>query len=205
MLIDLLYLKDKYKLDITGVLHIGAHQCEELIIYYKCGIDPNNVIWIEGNPTIAELMKKRNIPNVYNILVSDTEEIVDFIITNNGQSSSILELAEHKKEHPQVYEICRLKLKTTRLDNFFKNNDITINFNFINLDIQGAELKALKSMEIYFDKINYIYTEVNEKYLYENCALINEIDDYLSKFNFKRQETSMTTHGWGDAFYIKQL
>jgi FkbM family methyltransferase len=203
MLIDLLYLKDKYKLNINGILHIGAHQCEEIMIYYKCGITPSNIIWIEGNPNIVEFMKKKGIPNLYNILVSDSEEIVDFIITNNGQSSSILELAEHKKEHPHIHEIARLKLKTMRLDNFFKNNNIDINFNFINLDIQGTELKALKSMETYLDKIKYIYTEVNEKYLYENCALIYEIDDYLSKFNFKRVETSMTSHGWGDAFYIK--
>jgi len=203
MLIDLLYLKDKYKLSIDGILHIGAHQCEELIIYNKCGISPTNIIWIEGNPDIAKYMKERGVPNIYNALVSDKEELVDFIITNNSQSSSILELKEHKTEHPHVYEIARLKLKTIRIDNFLKNNNIYIKFNFINLDIQGAELKALKSMETYLNNIDYIYTEINEKYLYENCALVNEIDNYLSNFNFKRIETSMTQYGWGDAFYIK--
>jgi FkbM family methyltransferase len=203
MLIDLLYLKDKYKLNIYGILHIGAHQCEELIVYHKCGICPNDIIWIEGNPEISKYMKERGVPNMYNALVSDKEELVDFIVTNNGQSSSILELKEHKTEHPHVYEVARLKLKTTRIDDFLKNNNIDTKFNFINLDIQGAELKALRSMETYLNKIDYIYTEINEKYLYEDCALVNEIDNYLSLFNFKRVETSMTSHGWGDAFYIK--
>jgi hypothetical protein len=58
-------------------------------------------------------------------------------------------------------------------------------------------------MESHLNNIDYIYTEINEKYLYEDCALVNEIDNYLSLFNFKRVETSMTPHGWGDAFYIK--
>jgi hypothetical protein len=97
----------------------------------------------------------------------------------------------------QVYEIARIKQKTQRLDNFFEENKIEFKFNFINLDIQGAELKALKSMEKYLDKVNYIYTEVNIKHLYKNCALMNEIDDYLSKFGFKRVETNMTRMGWG--------
>jgi hypothetical protein len=57
----------------------------------------------------------------------------------------------------------------------------------------------------YLDKINYIYTEVNSNYLYKDCSLINDIDDYLSKFNFERVETSMTKFEWGDALYVKPL
>jgi len=33
-----------------------------------------------------------------------------------------------------------------------------------NLDIQGAELKALKSMGDYLNNVDYIYTEVNSDY-----------------------------------------
>ena len=47
-----------------------------------------------------------------------------------------------------------------------------------------------------------IYLEVNEKELYKNCGLINDIDIFLSKYNFKRVLTEMTKHGWGDALYI---
>ena len=50
--------------------------------------------------------------------------------------------------------------------------------------------------------MNCIYTEVNTKYIYENCALMTEIDEYLGTFNFHRVETKMTKHGWGDALYI---
>ena len=78
-----------------------------------------------------------------------------------------------------------------------------IRFNFITLDIQGAELKALKGMEEYLPHIKYVYTEVNSNYVYENCTLVSELDEYLSKFAFKRVETSWHQAEWGDAFYIK--
>jgi hypothetical protein len=94
-----------------------------------------------------------------------------------------------------------------------KLSDILVNynhipFNFINLDIQGAELKALKGMENYLNQnnIDYIYTEVNGSYVYKNCNLIHELDEYLSKFSFKRVETSWYNNDpttWGDAFYVK--
>jgi hypothetical protein len=79
-----------------------------------------------------------------------------------------------------------------------------IPFNLINLDIQGAELKALKGMEEYLPKIDYIYTEVNADYVYEECNLIGEIDDYLKTFGFNRYETKWCSdYRWGDAFYKK--
>jgi len=74
----------------------------------------------------------------------------------------------------------------------------------MNLDIQGAELKALKGSTLILPHIKSIYTEVNTKELYENCAMLHELDSYLESFGFTRVETSMTEHGWGDAFYIKK-
>jgi hypothetical protein len=80
-----------------------------------------------------------------------------------------------------------------------------IPFNFLNLDIQGVELKALKGMESYLDSIDYIYTEVNSDYVYKDCALVTEIDDYLKQFNFVRVETQWCENfRWGDAFYVKK-
>ena len=80
-----------------------------------------------------------------------------------------------------------------------------INYNFLNFDIQGAELKALKGMEEYLNKVDYIYTEVNCDYVYKNCALITEIDEYLSQFRLYRVETEWCQDfKWGDAFYIRK-
>ena len=91
------------------------------------------------------------------------------------------------------------------MDTLIDNNNIPIEkLNFLNFDIQGVELRALKSMEKYLKHVNYIYTEVNADYVYKDCNLIGELDEYLKKFGFERIATKMAGNtSWGDAFYIK--
>jgi len=121
------------------------------------------------------------------------------------QSSSILELYKHLEEHPEVIEIERRQLKTITLNTLYENNNIPYDrYDFINLDIQGAELKALKGMEEYLNNVDYIYTEVNSDYVYKGCALIGELDQYLIQFGLHRVETKWTDYKWGDAFYIRK-
>ena len=61
---------------------------------------------------------------------------------------------------------------------------------------------ALKGASQSLKYAKALYLEVNEKELYKNCALIDELDTFLSTYNFKRVLTKMTVHGWGDALYI---
>ena len=76
--------------------------------------------------------------------------------------------------------------------------------NFLNLDIQGAELLALNSVEKYLKHIKYIYTEVNTEKVYKDCALLNEIDEFLKTHGFTRKcEAIYRQYGWGDALYIR--
>ncbi len=204
MLIDLKELVKKYNLKINGIIHVGAHTLEEKSVYDTLNI--KNVLWFEANYEIANSMKVR-FPNekIYSYAICDVDnQDKDFIVTNNYQSSSILELKTHKIEHPHVTEIKRISVKTKTLDSFILENNITQNdFNFLNMDIQGAELLALKGANKLLSSLEYIYLEVNEKELYEGCGLLSEIDVFLQNFRFKRVEINMTPHGWGDAFYIK--
>ncbi len=64
---------------------------------------------------------------------------------------------------------------------------------------------ALKGATQSIIHVDALYLEVNEKKLYKNCALINQIDDFLSQYNFKRILTNMTHHGWGDALYCRNI
>jgi hypothetical protein len=77
------------------------------------------------------------------------------------------------------------------------------NYNMLNMDIQGAELLALKGATNLLKTMDYLYLEVNTAHLYKECALINEIDEFVKKFGFMRVSTKMTEFEWGDAFYIK--
>jgi FkbM family methyltransferase len=203
MLIKLLQLVEKYKINFKGILHVGAHECEELGDYLKY-LPMNNILWVEGLVDKVQYCKN-TFPGIQieHAVVSDIIESVTFNRANNGQSSSILEFGLHKNFYPGIRYISSESVTTQVLKDILPKYNI--DYNFLNLDIQGAELKALKGMEEYLNKVDYIYTEVNSDYVYENCALVTEIDDFLLKFNLHRVETSWAeNYRWGDAFYIRK-
>ena len=192
------------KININGSFHIGAHECEELQFYNQIGLKPIDVIWIDAIPSKVTEAKNKGIPNVYNAVITDkNDEEIIFNISNNVQSSSVLEFGTHSQEHPWVIYVDKLKLKSITIDTFFERNNIDASkYNFWNFDIQGAELMALKGATNSIKYAKVIYLEVNEKELYKNCGLITDIDNFLSQYKFKRVVTNMTCHGWGDALYI---
>jgi len=189
---------------ITGSLHLGAHDCEELPFYEKLGLQRNDIVWVDAIPSKVNNAIQKGIPNVYNAVVTDCDDKeVLFNISNNGQSSSVLEFGTHSKEHPWVKYVGQIKQKSVTIDTFFARNNLDASkYNFWNFDIQGAELMALKGAINSIRHVKALYLEVNERELYKNCGLITDVDEFLSKHNFKRVLTNMTIHGWGDALYI---
>lgn len=203
MLISLHDLVKKYNIVFKGILHVGAHECEELNDYLKY-LPINKILWVEGLQDKVQHCKN-TFPGILieQAVVSDKVETVTFNRANNGQSSSILEFGLHKHFHSHVHYVSSSSVETQVLSDILPKYNIE--YNFLNLDIQGVELKALKGMERYLDKVDYVYTEVNSDYVYEKCALVTEIDDYLKQFNLHRVETSWCEDfRWGDAFYIRK-
>lgn len=189
-----------------GVIHIGAHLLEEREEYIKNGF--TNTIWVEANPRIYQEILKQTLyvdEMVLNHCISDKDdEKYTFHITNNGQSSSILELDVHLHHHPHIQVVDHIEVYSKRMDSIINHYGIDIyKYDFLNLDIQGAELLALKSFGNLISNFNFIYTEVNTNSLYKDCALMSDIDIYLSQYGFSRVETVMTEAEWGDALYVK--
>lgn len=198
----------------TGVVHIGAHLGEEGADYVKNGV--RQVTWIEGNRTLMKDLydATRILPlrqNYFCELLSDQDdEKVIFSITNNGQSSSILPLGTHKAHYPQIGVVESREERTKRFDTFYRKNITSIELehvDFINLDVQGAELKVLKgfgTLLSQYDNIKAIYSEVNFEEVYVGAPLVSELDDHLSSFGFQRILTASTPYGWGDALYLRK-
>jgi len=189
---------------ITGAFHVGAHDCEELHFYNNLGVSNDDIIWIDAINTKVIQAKARGILNVYNAVITDKDDDnIVFNVSNNVQSSSVLDFGTHSIEHPEVVYVEKLQLKSITIDSFLTRNNIDgSKYNFWNFDIQGAELMALKGAIKHIQYAKVIYLEVNEKELYKNCGLIQDIDFFLLQYNFKRVLTHMTQWGWGDALYI---
>jgi FkbM family methyltransferase len=206
MLIDFSHLCQKYQFTPKGIIHIGAHELEEMRSYNSMGV--SNIVWIEGNPDLIEKNKSQvegtNQKLLFGLVYSEDDLELEFKITNNFQSSSILEFGKHKDYHPHVEFIESKILRTTRVDSLLEKNDVSPEeFDFVNLDIQGVELQALKGFGRYLENIKYIYTEVNSGEVYKNNDSIEDLDNFLLGFGFERKETEMTPYEWGDAFYVR--
>ena len=194
----------KNKITINGVLHIGAHDCEELP-FYKEICDAESIIWIDALEFKVNEQKAKGVKNIFCAIISDKDnEEVNFNVSKNYASSSILPFGTHTVEHPHIHYIGYIPSKTVTVDTFFQQNNLDPSkYNVWNIDIQGADLLALKGGVNALKHVNVLYLEVNEKELYKGCANVKEIDDYVSQFGFTRVLTEMTIHGWGDAIYVK--
>lgn len=205
MLIDFRQLFPKYNIKPKGVLHVGANVGEEAPVYDQLGI--KHVCWIEANPEIIPQLKintQKYGHKVIHALIGDVEGLeLPFHVSNNAsQSSSILELATHKVAHPEVHFVKDVVLKMRRIDQF---RTCWGGYDFLNIDLQGAELKALRGMGDLLHQFKWAYLEVNQAELYKGCPHVNDLDLFMNGFRFKRVETRWCGNtGWGDALYIKK-
>ena len=163
-----------------------------------------NVVWIEAQKELAEKLSQKFIGSnqrVIHTAVWDIDNLeLNLNITNNSQSTSLLELGTHKYDYPDV-KVSKIEIvKTSRIDSLFDKKTVP---EFVNIDIQGAEIQALKGFGALLNYVKYVYCEVNKKEVYINCAGVSEIDEYLEPFGFKRITTRwVPSKGWGDAFYM---
>ena len=194
-------------ISITGVLHIGAHECEELSFYIEnFPLSSKDIIWIEADKKKCEENTRRGVENVYHSVISETDnECLTFHVSNNKQSSSILELGTHKIHHPDIRYVKDVKVKSITVDTFFSwvEKDPK-KYNFWNIDIQGAEMMALRGGTHSIEFADAIYIEVTTERLYTGCSTLNEMDSYFLGLGFQRIRTEMTKWSWGDALYIRK-
>ena len=206
MLIPVSNLIKNYAIRATGVLHVGAHMWEEAADYEKFGWLP--IYWVDAYDYIKEASQKLSLAkpdehHFYQGLIWGTSGLLKkFHKANNGASSSVFNLGTHQKVYKDVVYSSSEFLSTITLNDLLPKN---ISFDFVNLDIQGAELQALKGLGDRLNQVKYIYTEVNKKYLYEQINLLYEIEIFLRGFGFERVVTKWVEGaGWGDAVFIRR-
>ena len=123
-------------------------------------------------------------------------------IASSSQSTSLLQFGSHLDLYPDITFISEIDVRTKRLDTVIKPHQMP---NFINLDIQGVELAALRSLGNLLLSVDYIYTEVSKKEVYKGGTLVGDLDSYLMINGFKRVATRWYfKEGWGDALYIRK-
>lgn len=201
---------EKYNLNITGAITVGADEGQELPFYIKNNI--KNLAFFEPRPPAYEKLVKNIVKakldksftiHAYHVGLGERDEIIPMFTAGGGQASSFLKPKLHLQKHPEIVfrddMVYDLPVKT--LDSF----KFSPSFNFLHLDVQGYELKVLKGGQKTLNNILALSTEVNIIELYEGCVMLPELDAFLKDAGFRQAELSITDFGWGDALYLKNL
>lgn len=196
---------------ITGILHVGAHLGEELEAYEKAEVP--RVVWVEADHRKAFHLASQlcSAPRHRVLCCAATDHdgpVILRVTSNDGMSSSLLALKQHREYYPDVVESEQLPARGRRLGPYLDELGIAVGspgLNFLNIDIQGAELLALVGLGAKIGQFDTIYTEVNTAELYEGAVQLSDLDLFLKGFGFDRIETLMVgEQHWGDALYIRK-
>ncbi len=195
---------EKYNLKINGILHVGAHFAGEVEHYMAHNI--KNIVFFEPlSYNYSKLLENvegldANIKTHQVALGNKNGLISIYVSTNNKASSSILKPKEHLELHPDVLFTEEEEVLMHKMDDYnYKKNNLLV------IDVQGYELEVLKGSKNTLNYIDYIYCEVNRGEMYENNTMVDDLDKFLSDYNFLRVETEWWAGNgiWGDALYIK--
>ncbi|GEM_PF-414712 len=176
-----------------GVIHVGASYGQERDIYAAKGLP---VIWIEAIPTVFDQLQVNiaGYPNqrALNYLITNADGLTyDFHISNNdGFSSSIFELQEHKRVWPDVNYTGSIRLQSATLKTVIEQHGIDLKlYDTLILDVQGAELLALHGLGDLIDKFRFIRCEASEIPLYQRGCELKDLDGFFAERDFNRART----------------
>jgi FkbM family methyltransferase len=213
---DLDYLQQVPK---RGVIHVGADIGQEVPLYFEYGF--RKVMLIEANPEKYDVLRKKfdrhsNV-TLFNYAALDKEGVVDFHIhtsrTGSTEPASVLPMKRFKEIVKTLHTARTIKVPAITLDGLFGRHSIAADdYNFINIDIQGAESLALAGATKVIAAMDAIICEVNVVELYENGALEADIIALLSRYGFERRhavyhtlyDESSTFPAWGECLFVKR-
>ena len=190
------------------LVHIGASNCQEASYYDTCHF--KRVIWIEALEEIflQGLQVLKDFPNqeIYKYLLSDSEDkSVDFFsASNNGESSSLLRPALHKRIHKSVNFGKSKSMKTTTLNSVLNKHSNSRDRFILVLDVQGAEKMVLDGANLILQRVDAIFTEISAIPLYKGQVLFADLNREISQLGFTLTKHDLSINSpYGDALYLR--
>ena len=203
--------------DITfsGVIHVGACRAEELKDHVEFGA--KKIIWIEANPDVYGEMQINLIGSDvenYTFCVactdSDDKEIqfnliygpdANFMVGNKGCSSALEPVGRFESWFKE-----KIIVNTITLDTLIRRNKFNFeDFELLEMDVQGGELKVLMGAKEVLKNIKYIYSEVTFfDPDYKDSPLFDDINNFLENNGFEHLKTIMQAPNWGDALFVRK-
>jgi FkbM family methyltransferase len=197
---------DRFLKKITGVVHVGANTGQEIRLYAQYGL---SVVWIEPIPDVFEKLQSnlKGIPGQVALqgLVTDRDdaEYQFHLASNNGASSSILDLNLHQDIWPDVSYERTIKLHSKTLSSLLKDHNVALSdYDMLIMDTQGSELLVLKGAVPILHHFRYIKTEVPDFEAYKDCCQLKDLQLFLGQYGYGEvSRKKFATHPNGGSYY----
>lgn len=137
---------------------------------------------IEGNPKCEQFLKQTGQP-YYIALLSDEEKTVNFYVMKNTDTATgnsyYLEMTDFYKD-PDV-----IPMQTKKLDSLIPADQV---FDFIKIDVQGAEHDVINGGRRIFENASYVLMEVAVSEYNKGAPLWDETMGFMNKLGFTKFE-----------------
>ena len=211
----LAHLKINRNDEIT-IFDIGSRDCCQSIEFYRAF--PNAKIYaFECNPNTLDICKKNILRYSDRITliegaVSDYDGDITFypidqkktITTWKDGNPGASSLFKSNGKYPiETYFQDEIVVQCHRLDSIMMKYNIP-KVDVIWMDLQGAELLALKGLGNYLHNVKYMHTEISHKEMYSGQVMFNELNTFIISNNFVIKN-KLSFSGWQeDVIYEKK-
>jgi FkbM family methyltransferase len=204
---------------LSGLVHIGAHEGEEVEQYFAHGFE--RLVLIEANPDWCGVLTRKFSGDerirIFNYAVCDRAGSVDLHIhtsrSGSTEPASILGLKRFKEIVKTLHTPRTVSVPAITLDGLFEVHGIPrSDYNFINIDIQGAELLAFRGASKVLEGIDVIISEVNVIEMYDGAPSESEIAQFLAVHGFRKEDAAYhalydetsSFPAWGECLFVKR-
>jgi FkbM family methyltransferase len=173
------------------IFDVGAHEGQTYYTYRSLFPDAR-IYSFEPSPSLFVALKlaqssDRN-AQAHQLAVSDTQGLQVFHLNQSSGTNSLLQAGDKVAEYygSGLFEQkSELTVEATTIDRFMNEHSIE-DLSILKLDIQGAELMALKGASEHLRRkaIALIFLEVEFVYLYKDQALFHQVCSFLEEMGY---------------------
>jgi len=205
--------------EITGIVHVGAHQCEERDTYLELFRQTDSsILWIEALPDLVDEMKAKypEIQIVQAICSDKERDSATFYISNYSQCAGLYPFSKEHKDAFSTIEQIGVEVPHTTLDKLISKADKPKR-NMLVVSVNGAELQVLKGAETLLEFVDFVFvrfekakfhtmnqvkseTPMNEEK--KDLPTFYELNDWLGMNGFLKMESISISDYSEGLFYI---
>jgi 2-O-methyltransferase len=190
------------------IVEAGAHDGGDTVEFARLFPDAR-ILSFEPHPKLFAVAREatRNLRNVVleNVALYDKKGKMPFHISSgtSDASSSLLVPKEHLKHHPSVKFEQSIHVDVIRLDDYLAAKQIK-RIDFLWLDLQGAELHVLRTLDSFLSGTTGLFIEVSLSEVYEAVPKYQEVRNFLKERGFVAVFEQLPWADAGNVLFLNQ-